>query len=215
MIKVHGLSLSNHSAMIKFALKEKKIDYEWIETLPYTMSKDESILTKSAIGAVPIIEYQGEFISETLAIFTFLEKKFPDNKLFSEDPFEYSKAIEIINICQFYIELQARNFYPFVFFGAEKKEDNLDSIKNKIRMGLKSLEIKASLNPFMRNDFSYADIYVSLAISTTVPVCNQIYNWDILKDFSKIGESLNEINKREAAESVYEDIAKAMENMKG
>ena len=66
MIKVHGLSLSNHSSMIKFALKEKNIDYEWIETLPYSMSKDTSILEKSAIGALPIIEYKGEFISETL-----------------------------------------------------------------------------------------------------------------------------------------------------
>ena len=96
MIKVYGLSLSNHSSMIKFALKEKNIDYEWIETLPYSMSKDTSILEKSAIGALPIIEYKGEYISETLAIFSFLEKTFPDVKLFSEDPLEFAKTIEII-----------------------------------------------------------------------------------------------------------------------
>ena len=98
MVKVHGLSLSNHSAMVKFALKEKKIDFEWIETLPYSMSKDETILEKSAIGALPIVEYEGEFISETLAIFAFLDQKFPDTKLFSTDPLENAKTVEIINI---------------------------------------------------------------------------------------------------------------------
>lgn len=212
MIKVHGLSLSNHSAMVKFALKEKKIDFEWIETLPYSMSKDETILEKSAIGALPIVEYEGEFISETLAIFAFLDQKFPDTKLFSTDPLENAKTVEIINICQFYIELQARNYYPFVFFGAEKKEASKE-IKNKIHMGFKALERKASLSPFMMNKFSYADIYASLSIFTTIPVCKQVYDWDILEDFKKISESLNIINTREIAKSVYDDIAKAMEKM--
>ena len=213
MIKVHGLSLSNHSSMIKFALKEKKIDFEWVETLPYSMSKDESILEKSAIGAVPIIEYQGEYISETLAIFSFLEKTFPDIKLFSEDPLEFAKTIEIINICQFYIELQARNFYPFIFFGGKKPEGNIDVIKDKIDMGLKSLERKATLNPYMINNFSYADIYASFSIFTTIPVCKQIYDWDILQDFKKVNDSLNVINSRDIAKSVYDEVSKAMENL--
>ena len=213
MIKVHGLSLSNHSQMIKFALKEKKINYEWIETLPYSMSKDETILEKSAIGALPIIEYQGEYISETLAIFSFLENTFPDVKLFSEDPLNLAKTIEIINICQFYIELQARNFYPFVFFGGKKPEGNLDPIKDKIYMGLKSLEKKASLNPYMLNNFSYADIYASLSIFTTIPVCKQIYDWDILQDFTKINDSLNTINSRDIAKNVYNDMSIAMDKL--
>ena len=213
MLKVHGLSLSNHSSMIKFALKEKKIDFEWIETLPYSMSNDKSILEKSAIGALPIIEYQGEYISETLAIFSFLDKSFPNIRLFSEDPLEFAKTIEIINICQFYIELQARNFYPFIFFGGKKPEGNIDMIKDKIRMGLKSLEKKATLTPYMINNFSYADIYASFSIFTTIPVCKQIYDWDILQDFSKLSDSLNTINSRDTAKAVYDDVAEAMSKL--
>ncbi|OUU63718.1 MAG: hypothetical protein CBC22_00265 [Alphaproteobacteria bacterium TMED62] len=213
MLKVYGLSLSNHSSMIKFALKEKKIDYEWIETLPYSMSNDKSILEKSAIGALPIIEYQGEYISETLAIFSFLDKAFPNIKLFSEDPLEFAKTIEIINICQFYIELQARNFYPFIFFGGKKPEGNIDMIKDKIHMGLKSLEKKSTLNPYMINNFSYADIYSSFAIFTTIPVCKQIYDWDILQDFIKLSDSLDIINSRDTAKAVYNDVAEAMNKL--
>ena len=53
---------------------------------------------------------------------TFLEKKFPDIKLISDDPLEYTKTIEIIKILENYIENSARNFYPFVYFGGEKKK---------------------------------------------------------------------------------------------
>ena len=52
---------------------------------------------------------------------TFLENKFPDIKLISSDPLENAKTIEIIKILENYIETPARNFYPFVYFGGEKK----------------------------------------------------------------------------------------------
>ena len=121
MIKIYGLKISNFSSMVRFALMEKNIEFEWIETFPFSMSGDKTILDKSTNGAVPILEYDGQFISETLAIMSFLEKKFPEIKLISDDPLEHAKTIEIIKILEIYIETSARNFYPFVYFGAEKK----------------------------------------------------------------------------------------------
>ena len=118
MIKVYGLKISNHSAMIRFALMEKKIEYEWEETFPFSMSGDKTILDRSAQGAVPILECDGEFYSETQAIMSFIEKKFPDISLISSDPSEYARTIEIIKIFELYVEYQARDFYPIVFFGA-------------------------------------------------------------------------------------------------
>ncbi len=213
MLKVHALTVSNYSSMLKFALLEKKIDYEWIETPPFSISKDESIFDKTTLGAVPFIEYEGNYISEIFAIFEFLEKKYPEVKLMSSDPLESARTIEIMNICQLYIELQARNFYPHVFFGGEKKEDNIESIKETINMGLKSLEKKATLNQYMVNNFSYADIFASLAIWPSIPVCKQIYDWDILDDYSKIQQSLKIIDSREAGKKTYDDITKGMEAM--
>ena len=115
MIKLHGLSVSNYSSMVKFALLEKKIDYEWVETNPFSLSKDEKILEKTTLGAVPYLEHDGKFLSETFAIFEFLEKKFPHNRLISEDPIEASRTVEVMKILELYIEHQARPFYPFVF----------------------------------------------------------------------------------------------------
>jgi glutathione S-transferase len=214
MIKIYGLKFSNHSAMIRFALMEKNIEHEWIETFPFSMSGDKTILDRSAQGAVPILEYDGKFYSETQAIMSFIEKKFPDISLISGDPSVYARTIEIIKIFELYVEYQARNFYPSVFFGAEQNLDNSEEIKVKISRGLNIIEKKADFNPYILGEFSYADIYASLVLSTTYEVCQKIYNWDIFQDFKKLAEVIKVINSRETAKIIYDDIAKGMEALK-
>jgi len=213
MIKIYGLKVSNFSSMVRFSLMEKNIDFEWIETYPYSMSGDKSILEKSTNGAVPVLEHDGQFISETLAIMTFLENKFPKIKLISNDPLENAKTIEIIKILENYVETPARNFYPFVYFGGEKKEDNLNHIKDTIYRGLNIIEKKASLNPFMVNNFSYADIFASMSLIPANEVCKKIYDCDIFDDFKKLGDSIENINSRVAAKIIYSDIEKGMEEI--
>ena len=213
MIKIYGLKVSNFSSMVRFALIEKNIEFEWIETFPFSMSGDKNILDKSTNGAVPILEYNGQFISETLAIMSFLEKKFPDIKLISDDPLEHAKTIEIIKILEIYIETSARNFYPFVYFGGKKKEDNLDQIKETIDRGLSILEKKASLTPFMVSKFSYADIFASMSLFPAKAVCEKIYSWNIFDDYKKLGESVEDINSRDAAKIIYADIEEGMEQI--
>ena len=214
MIKVYGLKISNHSAMIRFALMEKKIEYEWEETFPFSMSGDKTILDRSAQGAVPILECDGKFYSETQAIMSFIEKKFPDISLISGDPSVYARTIEIIKIFELYVEYQARNFYPSVFFGTEQNLDNSEEIKVKISRGLNIIEKKADFNPYILGEFSYADIYASLVLSTTCEVCKKIYNWDIFQDFKNLAEVFKLINSRETAKIIYDDIAKGMEALK-
>ena len=213
MIKIYGLKVSNFSSMVRFALMEKNIEFEWIETFPFSMSGDKTMLDKSTNGAVPILEYDGQFISETLAIMSFLEKKFPDIKLISDDPLEHAKTIEIIKILEIYIETSARYFYPFVYFGGEKKEDNLDQIKETIDRGLSILEKKASLSPFMVSKFSYADIFASMSLFPAQAVCEKIYSWNIFDDYKKLGKSIESINSRDAAKTIYSDIEKGMEQI--
>ena len=214
MIKIYGLKFSNHSAMIRFALMEKNIEHEWKETFPFSMSGDKTILDRSAQGAVPILEYDGKFYSETQAIMSFIEKKFPDISLIIGDPSVYDRTIEIIKIFELYVEYQARNFYPSVFFGAEQNLDNSEEIKVKISRGLNIIEKKADFNPYILGEFSYADIYASLVLSTTYEVCQKIYNWDIFQDFKKLAEVIKVINSRETAKIIYDDIAKGMEALK-
>ena len=214
MIKLYGLKISNHSAMVRFALMEKKINYEWKETFPYSMSGDKTILDRSTQGAVPILECDGKFYSETQAIMSFIEKKFPDNSLISSDPSQYARTIEIIKIFELYVEYQARHFYPSVFFGAEQNLDNSEDIRVKISRGLSIIEQKAAFSPYILGEFSYADIYASLVLSTTYEVCKKIYDWDIFQDYKKLAEVIKVINSRETAKIIYDDISKGMEALK-
>ena len=66
----------------------------------------------------------------------------------------------------------------------------------------------------MLGNFSYADIYASLVLSTTYEVCQKIYNWDIFQDFKNLAEVFKLINSRETAKIIYDDIAKGMEALK-
>ena len=73
--------------------------------------------------------------------------------------------------------------------------------------------MKADLNPYMLKQFSYADIFASLCIWAAVPVCQKVFDWDILNDFKNIDESLKIINGRNAAKEVYEGIYRGMKEM--
>ena len=145
---------------------------------------------------------------------SFIEKIFPDISLISSDPSECARTIEIIEILELYVEYQARHFYPSVFFGAKQNLDNSEDIKVKISRGLNIIEKKAVFGPYMLGEFSYADIYASLVLSTTYEVCQKIYNWDIFQDFKKLAEVIKVINSRETAKIIYDDIAKGMEALK-
>ena len=57
--------------MIRFVLMEKKIEYEWEETFPFSMSGDNIILDRLAQGAISISKYDGKFYSETQVIMSF------------------------------------------------------------------------------------------------------------------------------------------------
>ena len=73
MIRVYGLKISNHSTIVRFALMEKKFNYEWEETFLYSISGDKTILDRSIQGVVPILECDGKFNSKTQAIMSFIE----------------------------------------------------------------------------------------------------------------------------------------------
>ena len=44
MIRIHGLKISNYSCIVRFALLEKGLDHEWVDTFPYTTSGDKAVL---------------------------------------------------------------------------------------------------------------------------------------------------------------------------
>ena len=53
-----------------------------------------------------------------------------------------------------------------------------------------------------------------MALFPTNAVCKEVYNWDVFEDFKKIAHTVEIINSRDSAKTIYSDIAKGMEELK-
>ncbi|MEL0218752.1 MAG: glutathione S-transferase family protein, partial [Gammaproteobacteria bacterium] len=74
MIKLYGLKMSNYYSLTKALLIEKDLAFEEIKAPP---SQSEDYLARSPMGKMPSIEVDGQFLSESIAIFNYLEQLSP------------------------------------------------------------------------------------------------------------------------------------------
>ena len=111
MIKLYGLRMSNYYSLAKALMIEKGIEYEEVKAPP---SQEEDYLERSPMGKMPSIEVNGRFLSESIAIFQYLEQLVPG--LLPEDPFEAAKAMELVCHMKLDVELVARRCLPELLF---------------------------------------------------------------------------------------------------
>ena len=100
MIKLYGFTISNYFNMVKMALLEKGIEFEFIDTRP---SQDESFLKLSPMGKVPCIETDNGYISEASVILEYLEDLGAGPSLMPSNPFERAKIRELIKEMELYL----------------------------------------------------------------------------------------------------------------
>ena len=65
----------------------------------------------------------------------------------------------------------------------------------------------------MLSNFSYADIFASMTLFPAKAVCEKVYSWHIFDDFKKLGDSIENINSRDVAKTIYSDIETGMEQI--
>ena len=70
MLKLHGFAVSNYFNMVKLALLEKGVNFEVVDVYP---NQEESFLSRSPMGKVPVLETDAGFISETNVILDYIE----------------------------------------------------------------------------------------------------------------------------------------------
>ena len=91
MIKLYGLRMSNYYSLTKALLLEKGLDFEEIKAPP---AQDEDYLKRSPMGKMPSIEVDGQFMSESLAIFQYLEQLQPEPSLLPGDRLDREAVVE-------------------------------------------------------------------------------------------------------------------------
>lgn len=209
MIKLYGFPISNYTNMVQIALIEKGIEFELIEQMP---SQEESFRKTSPMGKLPRIETNEGSLTESVAIFTYLDAIKPEPALLPADPFERARVAEIARYCELYIELAGRRLYPEVFFGGPHNEAAFEEVKPVLENAIGGLNQIASFNPYMAGaEFTYADI---VAVHS-FPYCNmaslKIYDFDVVDAIPGLAATLEKINARPSAAQVLAEQMAALE----
>ena len=115
MIKLYGLRMSNYYSLVKAVMIEKGLKFEEVKAPP---TQKEDNLARSPMGKMPSIEINGKYLSESLAIVSYLERIQPEPALLPADPIAAAKALELTLHIKLDVELTARRLLPAAMFGA-------------------------------------------------------------------------------------------------
>ena len=207
MLKLHGFLVSNYYNMVKFALLEKGLKFEHIESMP---SQENDFKAKSPMGKVPCLETDKGFLTETNVILDYIEKTTPSPSLMPADPFAAAKVREVVKVLELYIELPARRHYGELFFGAPRSQAAFDEAKPVLENGVSALKALCSFKPFLCGNFSLADIMAAHTFIYAAPVAQAIYGWDIVAAVPGLQAALDATNARAAGATVLAEQQAAL-----
>ena len=93
MLKLHSYYLSSAAYRVRIALELKKLNWESIPVnLQLGEQNLETFLQHNPQGLVPLLESNGHYLSQSLAIIEFLEEMHPDTPLLPTDIVERSQV---------------------------------------------------------------------------------------------------------------------------
>ncbi len=185
MIKLYGLKMSNYYSLAKALMIEKGVEFEEVKVPP---SQDEAFLAKSPMGKMPAIEADGVFLSESLAIASYLDRIKPEPALLPADPMASAKVIELVCHMKLDVELVARRCLPEAFFGQTVSQEVKDTTRSDLDKGMKAVARLYNGNPYACGDqLSLADFYTFYTFGLASGIAKSIWDLDLLADYPQIG----------------------------
>ena len=88
-LKVHGTIMSPWVRRLVAFIEEKGLDYEIVTVVPLG-DPDPDFLKISPLGKVPVLEFNGRFLPDSLAACTLLEAEVPDPTLFPKAGWDHA-----------------------------------------------------------------------------------------------------------------------------
>jgi glutathione S-transferase len=205
MIKLYGLRMSNYYSLTKALLIEKGLEFEEIKAPP---SQKEENLVRSPMGKMPSIEVDGQFMSESLAIFTYVERLQPEPALLPSDPFAAGKVMELFCHLKLDIDLVARRCLPELLFGKPVSEETKEQVKADLEKGIKAVSRLFVCDPYaMGGEFTIADFYTHYMFAVASAVATRVVNVDLLGDRPQISELLGRLAERPSIARVTAEMA--------
>ena len=203
MLKLYGFTVSNYFNMVKMALLEKDIDFEFVDTKP---TQEGDYLAKSPMGKVPCLETSEGFISETDVIFDYLEDLGQGQALMPASAYEKAKVRELIKQLELYIELPARTCFAEAFFGGTVSEETKDKARASLKKGVECIKRTGKFSPYIAGDtFTYADIMFMYSVSLAGACAKRVLDMDLLEDLPEAKALSELLASRASAQKVAAD----------
>lgn len=183
-IKLYGVGLSNYMRMTKALLIEKGLAFEEVAAAP---SQKEEFLEISPMGKLPVVQLDDQYLTETLAIATWLEWLQPEPALLPTDPLAAGKAMELVCHVKLDVELVARRLLPEVYFKKPVSESVKASVQRDLDRGMTALSRIFVGAPYAAGPtLTLADFYFYYTFKLACLSVKKVYGTDLLADYPAI-----------------------------
>jgi len=197
LITLYGFTLSNYVSMLKMALIEKELEFDWVDVKP---SQENEYLAKSPMGKVPCIETEHGFLSETNIILEYIEETGSGIKLMPTDPFERARVRELMKEIELYIELPARTAFAEAFFGGTVSDEVKETAKKNLKKGIACLKRNGKFAPYVAgSEFTYADILLKYSLGLANRCAALVLDMDLLAELPEAKQLMATIGQRPSA----------------
>ena len=205
MIKLYGLRMSNYYSLTKALLLEKGLEFKEVKAPP--TQKDDN-LARSPMGKMPSIEVDGRYLSESMAIFHYLEGLQPEPALLPSDPFESAKTLELCLHMKLDVELVARRLLPEMLMGQPVSDETKDQVKADLERGQAAVDRIFVGDTFAAGDtFTIADLYTYYCYGLASALAKQVIGVDVLARQPKVAALLGRLAERPSIAKVTAEAA--------
>lgn len=205
MLKLHGLGVSNYFNIVKMGLLEKGLEFEEVPVQP---SQDPKWLAKSPMGKIPVLETEGQFISESNAILRYLELKYPEPGLFPQDPMAAARSQQIHSFLDCYLDAPGRQLIGAAFMGEHATPEKIAEVGSKLARGARALNQITVFEPFIAGDcLTHADLAAVHTIPLVTQIMKHVGGEDPCACIEGLDPYLTMMKQRPSLQKVYADRA--------
>lgn len=191
MIQLYGLSMSNYYSLVKALLIEKGLDFEEVKAPP---TQEEDNLARTPMGKMPSIGVDGRYMSESLAIATYLDRKQPEPALLPADPFEAGKAVELLCHIKLDVELVARRCLPEAFFGQTVSDETKAATQKDVVRGMQAVGRLMVCDPYAAgSQITLADFYTFYSFGLANGITQKLFGLDLLEGYPQIQDLMGRL----------------------
>jgi len=206
MIQLYGLRMSNYYSLTKALLIEKGLDFEEVKAPP---TQEEDNLARTPMGKMPSIGVNGEYMSESLAIATYLDRLQPEPAFLPPDPFAAGKVIELVSHIKLDIELVARRCLPEVLFGKAVSEETKKGTERDLARGMRAVRQLMVCGPYAAGDtITLADYYTFYCFALATQISQKMFGNDLLAEDTDIQALITKLAQHPSIARVESEKAK-------